>query len=134
MTTDAVGSGAITRAANDETATIALPEWANEKSPSLGEILSARDVERITRRHRWMIRTLTMFGRFPKQRTFHGRAIGWAKDEVLGWLNECAISQSRALAHRRFECSTNTEPPVSTHSPHRRRLAPCSKRRKGGGP
>jgi len=132
MTMDAVGADAIARAANDEKMPVALSEWVNDKSPSLGEILSARDVARLTRRHRWMIRTLTLFGRFPKQRVFHGRSIGWAKDEVLSWQTERTVSQSRALTHRRIDCSETAERPMPSHSPHRRHLSPCSKRRKGG--
>src|SRR5689334_3594598 len=72
---------------------VSLSKWVNEKSPAWNEILSAHDVARLTRRHRWVVHTLTFLGRFPKRQRFHGRAIGWGKHDVLRWLAESAASR-----------------------------------------
>lgn len=65
---------------------VTLSRWVNESPPSCQEILTAHDVARLTRRPRWVLETLTLFGRFPHKRRFHGRRIGWCRRDVLLWL------------------------------------------------
>src|SRR6185437_14844209 len=65
---------------------VSLSKWVNEKFPSFQELLTAHDVARLTRRHRWALTTLTLFGRFPRRKRFHGRRIGWLRSDVLEWL------------------------------------------------
>ena len=65
---------------------VTLSRWVNESPPSYQEVLTAHDVSRLTRRPRWVLETLTLFGRFPKKQRFHGRRIGWRRHEVLRWL------------------------------------------------
>src|ERR1700730_4621816 len=105
MTLDATESSApgprVARAAGTR---VSLSKWVNEKSPAWNEILSAHDVARLTRRHRWVVHTLTILGRFPKRQRFHDREIGWAQQDVLRWLAENATSQRRLREQRRL-CS-----------------------------
>lgn len=82
------GKGAPTCSRKAAATTVSLSKWVNERSPALGEILSAHDVARLTRRHGWLLRTQTLVGRLPREQRFHGRAIGWAKRDVLKWLAE----------------------------------------------
>lgn len=84
------GKGASTCSRKVAATTVSLSKWVNERSPALGEILSAHDVARLTRRHGWLLRTQTLPGRFPREQRFHGRVIGWAKRDVLRWLAEHA--------------------------------------------
>ena len=65
---------------------VTLSRWVNESLPSCQEILTAHDVARLTRRHRWVLETLTLVGRFPRKHRFHGRRIGWQRRDVLLWL------------------------------------------------
>jgi predicted DNA-binding transcriptional regulator AlpA len=65
---------------------VTLSRWVNERPPSCQEILTAHDVARLTRRSRWVLETLTLFGRFPRKHRFHGRGIGWCRRDVLLWL------------------------------------------------
>ena len=65
---------------------VTLSRWVNESLPSCQEILTAHDVARLTRRSRWVLETLTLFGRFPRKHRFHGRRIGWQRRDVLLWL------------------------------------------------
>src|SRR6185437_9285251 len=67
---------------------VSLSKWVNEKLPSFQELLTAHDVARLTRRHRWVLTALTLFKRFPRKQRFRGRRIGWLRSDVLGWLAE----------------------------------------------
>jgi len=73
---------AITRATNH----VSLSPWVNEPLPDWEQLLSARDVARLTRRPRWMVVSLALLGRFPRKRRFRGRGIGWLRSEVVHWL------------------------------------------------
>jgi predicted DNA-binding transcriptional regulator AlpA len=73
---------AITRASNN----VAISPWVNERFPDWEQLLSARDVARLTRRPRWIVLSLALLGRFPRKRRFHGRGIGWLRSDVLHWL------------------------------------------------
>lgn len=84
MSTELSRSG--TPAAVTRSGEVSLSKWVNEKLPPITELLSAHEVARLTRRHRWFLSALTLFGRFPKQERFRGRAIGWHRREVEGWL------------------------------------------------
>lgn len=65
---------------------IALSRWVNEPYPPLTELLSARDVARLTRRPHWLLVGLALIGRFPKRARFRGRALGWWLSDVLEWM------------------------------------------------
>lgn len=84
MSTEVSGSGtpvAVTRSGQ-----LSLSKWVNEKLPPWTELLTAHEVARLTRRHRWILSALTLLGRFPKQERFRGRAIGWNRHDVERWL------------------------------------------------
>lgn len=66
---------------------LTLSKWVNERYPPLNDLLSARDVARLTRRPRWMLTGLCLIGRFPKKLTYRGRGIGWRRSEVLEWMS-----------------------------------------------
>jgi predicted DNA-binding transcriptional regulator AlpA len=83
-------------AADAPRASISISRWVNESLPPWNQLLTAHDVARLTRRHRLILRTLALVGRFPKQVRFQGRRIGWQRSEVLDWL-----SRDSALAARR---------------------------------
>ncbi len=66
---------------------VILSRWVNERCPSLAEILTARDVARLTRRPTWLLLGLSLVGRFPKRTRYRGRPVGWCRTEVLGWMS-----------------------------------------------
>lgn len=74
----------IARASQD----VHLPRWVNEPIPDLRAILSAGEISRLTRRPRWLLLGLAVFGRFPKQRTHCGKPVGWHRADVLDWLTQ----------------------------------------------
>src|ERR1700741_1030709 len=65
---------------------VALSPWVNEPLPAWDELLSAHDVARLTRRPRWVLLSLMALRRFPRKHRFHGRAIGWLRNDVLEWM------------------------------------------------
>jgi predicted DNA-binding transcriptional regulator AlpA len=69
---------------------VTLSKWVNERFPPWEQLLSAHDVARLTRRRRWVLLGLTLLGRFPRKHCFHGRRIGWLRDEVLDWIGKGA--------------------------------------------
>ena len=85
-------------AATNLKAGVSISKWVNEAYPPWGEILSAHDVARLTRRHRWVLSAMAAFRRFPRKRKFHGRAVGWHRGDVVRWL---ANRLSRHTAPRR---------------------------------
>src|SRR3984893_11975482 len=79
-------------------ARVSISKWVNEVYPPWDEILSAHDVARLTRRHRWVLSAMAALRRFPRKRKFHGRAVGWHRGDVVRWL---ANHLSRPTALRR---------------------------------
>ena len=67
-------------------ARVALSPWVNELLPPISELLSAHDVARLTRRHRWIVAALAAMGRFPKQRSYRGCTVGWLRSEIMDWM------------------------------------------------
>jgi predicted DNA-binding transcriptional regulator AlpA len=133
VTTDASESASATRVAEAARKLVSLSKWVNEKLPAWDEILSARDVARLTRRRCWFVQTLTLLGRFPKRRRFHGRAIGWGKHEVLKWMAENSAIQQDLGGHQRAESVVTYQRPLPMHYPRTGRGRDrCSRRRKGG--
>src|SRR4051812_28924797 len=65
---------------------VVVSKWVNEPLPPLHVMLSAHDVAHLIRRPRWVFRGLSLVGKFPKPHRFHGRRIGWRRDEILEWL------------------------------------------------
>jgi len=81
---------------------ITLSRWVNEPYPPLTELLSARDVARLTRRPRWMLVGLSLIGRFPRKVRFRGRAVGWWLSDVLEWMaRDLALDCPRMTLSRR---------------------------------
>ena len=67
---------------------VRLSPYVNERFPNWEEILSARDVARLTRRPRWVVLSLALLGRLPRKRRFRGRRIGWLRSDVIQWLSK----------------------------------------------
>ena len=65
---------------------VSLSPYVNEPLPNWEELLSAHDVARLTRRPRWIVLSLALFGRFPRKHRYHGRNIGWLRSDVVNWL------------------------------------------------
>jgi predicted DNA-binding transcriptional regulator AlpA len=65
---------------------VSLSPYVNERFPNWEELLSAHDVARLTRRPRWLVLSLTLLGRFPRKRRYHGRGVGWLRSDVIHWL------------------------------------------------
>jgi predicted DNA-binding transcriptional regulator AlpA len=106
---------------------VTLSPWVNEQALPWSQILTARDVARLTRRRRWICVGLMWFGRFPRRKTYRGRAIGWLKSEVLEWM-------TRGLRLSRCD-SPQPMPPGAGFSAHQHRLPldfciPCTRRRR----
>jgi hypothetical protein len=60
-------------------------------------MLSTHDVAKLTRRPAWLMRGLSLIGRFPPQIRYRGRRLGWRKAEVLAWLTrEITLDESGA--------------------------------------
>jgi predicted DNA-binding transcriptional regulator AlpA len=77
---------------------VSISKWVNEAYPPWDEILSAHDVARLMRRHRWVLSAMAALRRFPRKRKFHGRAVGWHRGDVVRWL---ANHHSRPTALQR---------------------------------
>src|SRR5262245_44777940 len=65
---------------------VSLSRWVNEPFPPWRDLLTARDVSRLTRRSKWAVYGLVLVGRFPRKRRFRGRAVGWLRSDVHEWL------------------------------------------------
>jgi predicted DNA-binding transcriptional regulator AlpA len=74
---------------------VSISKWVNEKAPPWDDILTAHDVARLTRRHRWQLSALTWIGRFPRQQRFRGRRLGWLRSDVVNWLAKELRNPSR---------------------------------------
>ena len=85
-----------------------LSKRVNEPFPPLNLLLSAHDVARLTRRHRWLLFALTAVGRFPKQQRFRGHAIGWHRQDLAHWLESKRALKVRL--HRRAKPNPATRP------------------------
>ena len=85
---------------------VSLSKWVNERFPNWEQLLSTRDVARLTRRPQWVLMGMMVLGRFPRRHRFHGRGIGWLRADVLDWMakdlrmTSCHIG-SRSLLQRR---------------------------------
>lgn len=117
---------------------VTISPWVNERYPPVNDLLSSRDVARLTRRSRWVLTGLSLIGRFPKRLKFRGRAIGWCRSEILDWMSR-DLTVVRDGASRRFcsrkhprqaclplECTTPSMP--SRKCPSRPPLAACKNR------
>jgi predicted DNA-binding transcriptional regulator AlpA len=74
---------------------VSLSKWVNESLPSFQELLTSHEVARLTRRHRWVLAALTVAGCFPLKQRFHGRSIGWRRNDVERWLAERSATEHR---------------------------------------
>jgi predicted DNA-binding transcriptional regulator AlpA len=61
-----------------------LETHKEERLPGIDQVLSTRDVERITGRHRCTIYRWVCAGTFPAKRAGGGR--GWLRSDVERWL------------------------------------------------
>jgi predicted DNA-binding transcriptional regulator AlpA len=66
--------------------TVTISPWVNEPLLDLREILSSRDMARLTRRPRWVLCGLALIGKFPRKKRYRGRIVGWCRAEVLEWM------------------------------------------------
>jgi len=111
---------------------VTLSPYVNEPLPAWGELLSAHDVARLTRRPRWLLASLVLLGQFPKKCRYHGRGIGWLRSDVLSWLTrdlkagECRVEKA-SIARRRI--SRQDSLPMEYPCAARDRRGPCSARR-----
>ncbi len=78
---------------------LTISRWVNERYPSLNDLLSAHDVERLTHRPHWILAGLCLIGRFPRKLRFRGRGVGWRRSEVVDWIaRNVPISDKEAPA------------------------------------
>ncbi len=73
---------------------VSLSKWVNESLPAFQDLLTAHDVARLTRRHRWVLLALSLIGRFPPMHRYRGRRMGWHRRDVLQWLGADGSSRS----------------------------------------
>jgi predicted DNA-binding transcriptional regulator AlpA len=100
-----ISSSHTTGAASAPRPCISISRWVNESLPPWNQLLTAHDVARLTRRHRWVLSALVLLGRFPKKHRFQAVGIGWRRSEVLRWMSrkpsiEEAAQQASCVAHR----------------------------------
>jgi Prophage CP4-57 regulatory protein (AlpA) len=92
---------------------VSISRWVNEPLPPWHEILTARDVARLARRPPWLLSGMALLGRFPRQRRFRGRAIGWLRSDVLDWiasdLDTPAVARRRDVIPRRSTTNKSKE-------------------------
>jgi predicted DNA-binding transcriptional regulator AlpA len=74
-------------------ADVPLSRWVKKRLPAWNEVLTAHDVARLTRRHRWIVTALSLVGGFPKKQQYRGRPIGWLRADVEEWLGRCGPAQ-----------------------------------------
>jgi predicted DNA-binding transcriptional regulator AlpA len=77
------------------TRTREIPDRLVERMPALDQLLSTRDVERITNRHRCTIYRWVRAGTFPGKRAGGGR--GWLRSDVERWLQGSSPNQMGPL-------------------------------------
>lgn len=88
---------------------VLLPKWVNERYPPLHELLSPRDVARLTRRPIWILSSLALLGHFPRRLRFRGRPVGWRRKEVLDWLARSFECSAPSPTHRKCEKQPPTQ-------------------------
>ena len=116
---------------------VSLSPYVNEQFPNWEEILSAHDVARLTRRPRWMVLSLTLLGRFPRKRRFHGRGIGWLRSDVIHWLAKdlrTAPCRATPVAVTRTRVAHQKVLPLEQPQPSRadrKRLGTCKDSKNG---
>lgn len=115
---------------------VTLSSWVNEPFLAWQELLSAHDVARLTRRPKWLVIALSMVGRFPARRCFHGRRVGWMKGDVLDWLaKDLQLKRCNATPSHHRGRQTSLQRMLPLHCPRvRGRRRSCASRRKGGTP
>jgi predicted DNA-binding transcriptional regulator AlpA len=86
---------------------VSLSPFVNELFPNWEELLTAHEVARLTRRPRWMVFGLALLGRFPRERRFHGRNIGWLRADVIHWLAKdiCTAQHTHSAVPARTRCA-----------------------------
>jgi predicted DNA-binding transcriptional regulator AlpA len=119
------------RSAAAPSANVTLSPYVNERFPAWEELLSARDVARLMRRPRWMLPGLMLLRRFPSQRRFRGRAVGWLRGEVLDWLAKdlrVPSCSDRAMSMRRLASAVSRPRECRVSCTVRQQRGPCSDR------
>lgn len=111
---------------------VSLSPYVNERFPNWEELLTARDVARLTRRPRWMLTSMVLLRRFPRKRQYHGRGIGWLRSDVIHWLGKdlraAHCLREPALPRPAFVARQTSLPlectgPCALHRNRRRRCA-----------
>lgn len=105
------GSSSSARASNTAVKTeMRLSPWVNERLPPLQDLLCSHDVERLTRRPRWILEGLGLIGRFPRRKTFRGRKLGWCRAEVFDWMSTRGVGNTGTA-----EVSVRSAEPAQPH-------------------
>jgi predicted DNA-binding transcriptional regulator AlpA len=91
---------------------IILSPWVNERFPAWEQLLSAHDVARLTRQPKWMVFGLILIGRFPRQRMFHGRPVGWLRPDVMEWLESDSLPGRACTTRNRVIVQNHRSPPL----------------------
>jgi hypothetical protein len=65
---------------------VILSRWVNERFPAWGQLLSAHDVARLTRRPQWMVLSLVLLADFPANSASTGaKSVGYDLTCSIGW-------------------------------------------------
>jgi predicted DNA-binding transcriptional regulator AlpA len=65
---------------------LTLSKWINERCPEWTTLLTDHEVARLTRRPRALLSALALLGRFPAPRRYHGKKLGWHRQEIQQWM------------------------------------------------
>lgn len=80
---------------------LTISRFVNEPWPEWAPLLSAHEVARLTRRSRFVLKALALLGRFPRERQFRGRGIGWHAADVQRWMNQSSVTPHLVRGHCR---------------------------------
>lgn len=121
MSNDTSGSG--TPLAIISSGQVSLSKRVNEKFPPWTELLSTHEITRLMRPHRWILKALTLLGRFPEHERFRSHPIGWRRCDIEAWLRSVRRTRrTQRQTSRRFRCGARLQRRTRRFCKHARRV------------
>src|SRR5688500_13219856 len=88
--------------ARENPSRLRLSKWINERCPEWTTLLTAHEVARLTRRPRCLLSALAYFKRLPAPKRYHGKKLGWRREDIERWLasREASIERRHKMRCR----------------------------------